>query len=215
MKRLLSFLVLFFTLTCVLFIKGKRIYSYGSLPVKFSFPFLLFTISILSFQCKKGNPDSDKGLPPASQTGQDIFACRVNGEPWISERGRPNLGGGFANGSTDSLVIYSKRKKEDKLTIERFFLYLNGSYIKNIATYQLNDSLKKYALYLTLGDNQCITSSGGYGNPGERKSIDGKLNFTKVDTEDKIMAGTFEFTIVTDFCDTLKITDGRFDIKYQ
>lgn len=37
---------------------------------------------MFGFQRKKSNPNSDNGLPPATQTGQGIFACKVNGEPW-------------------------------------------------------------------------------------------------------------------------------------
>jgi hypothetical protein len=55
--------------------------------------------------------------------------------------------------------------------------------------------------------------TAGYG-VGRGKSFQGELKLSKVDVSNKIISGTFWFNIKTDFCDTLKITDGRFDIKY-
>lgn len=43
----------------------------------------------------------------------------------------------------------------------------------------------------------------------------GKLEITKLDTTNHIIAGTFEFTVWKEDCDTIRVTDGRFDIKYQ
>ena len=47
-----------------------------ALPVLFLSFFLILT------GCDK-NDDTDNSLPPATQTGEDIFACYVNGEKFI------------------------------------------------------------------------------------------------------------------------------------
>lgn len=62
---------------------------------------LLFaTCFILAFaSCKKEKhgppPDNPYGLPNATTEGKNIFACRVNGQNWISETGIYNMGGGI------------------------------------------------------------------------------------------------------------------------
>lgn len=40
------------------------------------------------------------------------------------------------------------------------------------------------------------------------------LNFTKIDLSAGIIAGTFDCTIHQTGCDTLRITEGRFDLKF-
>lgn len=75
----------------------------------------------------------------------------------------------------------------------------------------LNDTSLRFAKFST--NKPCFANIGGL-NVGSGKSYDGKLFLTKIDTFQKIISGTFQFSIKTDFCDTLKITDGRFDIKY-
>lgn len=42
----------------------------------------------------------------------------------------------------------------------------------------------------------------------------GTLTITKIDTVSHVIAGTFEFTVWTEECDTINVTDGRFDIDY-
>lgn len=48
----------------------------------------------------------------------------------------------------------------------------------------------------------------------EENTISGILTITKFDKVNYIISGTFEFTTALNGCDTLRITDGRFDIKY-
>lgn len=40
------------------------------------------------------------------------------------------------------------------------------------------------------------------------------VNITKFDTQNRIIAGTFEYTLYKPGCDTVRITQGRFDVKY-
>jgi len=47
------------------------------------------------------------------------------------------------------------------------------------------------------------------------KTSTGMLTITKLDAVKHIISGTFYFNAVDDFADTIKITDGRFDLLYQ
>lgn len=167
----------------------------------------LFTILTAS-ECKKPKPPAtDDGLLPATQTGANIFACKVNGQNWISKRSSPNLGGGVVN---DTFFIYASNP-ETSIFYERFDIRINN-YSVLLIPFLLNDSDSRYVLFST--NKQCFANTGGLGI-GKGKSYDGELRLTKDDKINKIFSGTFWFSIRTDYCDTLKITDGRFDIKYN
>lgn len=166
----------------------------------------LLLIVIAGFQCKKPkyDPNSDNGLPPATQTGADIFACRVNGKPWISERGIYALG---ANATKDSLYVFgSFGKTED---FDNLHLALKGN-LKQGNSYRLNNVQANFARVFTNQD--CQGNLLGY--QLKFYAIDGNLNLTRLDTVKKFISGTFNCIIPVPDCDTLKITDGRFDVRY-
>jgi len=74
--------------------------------------------------------------------------------------------------------------------------------------YQLNDNKNKYAAFSDI-EKQPICFY-------ETDSVQlGTLKITKLDTTNHIIAGTFEFTVWTEECDTIRVTDGRFDINYR
>ncbi len=45
-------------------------------------------------------------------------------------------------------------------------------------------------------------------------SFEGNLIFTKIDQTNYIISGTFEFSTVTEDCETVIVTNGRFDMQY-
>ncbi len=165
-------------------------------------------ICLFGIHCKKNNPNSDNGLPPATQTGQGVFACRMNGEPWISKRGRPDMGVYY---TTDTLITGGT--VSDNAFLESLNINLLGIFSTAKQVYQLTDSAKAFVAYSRVGGTQCF-NGGNYGGI-TKKITNGTVTITKADTVNKIFSGTFNFVIPTDFCDTLKITDGRFDIKQR
>lgn len=171
----------------------------------------IFCIAITNSasKCKKttADPYSDNGLPPATQTGANIFACKVNGKNWIATNYRRNISGYTSN---DTLVVSGANPKATsymELYFIRIYHLSDGQKI-----YRLNDTLKCYAEFVT--NKNCFINFGGLG-VGKVKSFDGEVKLTKVHKTNKILSGTFWFNIHTDYCDMLKITDGRFDIKYN
>jgi hypothetical protein len=172
---------------------------------------LLFAL-IVSFQCKKpkADPNSDNGLPPATQEGKNVFACKVNGQPWISQRGLRNMGGGLHG---DTLSVFGTKELEDG-PIESLELVLLGTHDDSKQVYKLNDTTTAYAVYTTTRASQCFNIAGGFGGVVYKKVAGGQLTITKADPSAKIIAGTFSFTVPRDYCDTLKVTEGRFDVKY-
>ncbi|WP_460617857.1 Riean_0653 family protein [Hymenobacter ruber] len=77
-----------------------------------------------------------------------------------------------------------------------------------------------YSLNLSTGIGEVLYSSGGVQPCGfmydsrdvtYRKAT---LNITRFDINSRIIAGTFDAIIARTGCDTLKITQGRFDAKF-
>ncbi|MBK0383655.1 hypothetical protein I5M32_11865 [Pedobacter sp. SD-b] len=177
---------------------------------KLKFQKSIFFLLILSFllttgmKCKKENNLDPDGLPKATQTGANVFACKVNGENWIAENDSYHLSAVFKH---DTLNLKGALKSK----FEDFYIKIFNTEIKEGVKYHLDDSQNSYAYYLT--NQNCFSDVSGYG-VGSAKSLDGQVIFTKVDNIKKILSGTFWFNIPTDKCGELKITNGRFDIRY-
>jgi len=170
---------------------------------------LAFVLSLVS--CKKASfvlADNPYGLPNATQEGKNIFACRVNGENWIAEK-RFNYS--IEVMLKDTILYINGANYNDK-AIERYIMRLNNLPINQNEKYLLNDTLKSYAEFYATS-SECFKSNLGYGSV-RSFAHEGELLLTKVDTTQKIVSGTFWFNILTDYCDTMKVTDGRFDIRY-
>ena len=178
---------------------------------KTTFTFLTF-ILFLSFSCEKDlfNPKPPNELPPATMTGEGTLGCVVNGEVW-----RP-----YIEGDPFESRIYAKHDRGwpdcDQLFVSGKKEYsseddLNGIFSQSII---LNVWCPK------LGENNLTPSKGAfhyYQICGYRYRVDTLnpyiINITKLDTINNIASGTFEFTAISDECqDTLRITEGRFDV---
>jgi hypothetical protein len=172
----------------------------------------IFTLLLLScIACKKHKqpgPDNSYGLPNATQTGANIFACLKNGEPWISKTTSYDMG---ANISDTSFGV-GGRRSPSSISSEMFSIGVTDDKIAQGSVYRLSDTARHFARYDGINVS-CFTPTGGYGSVSV-KAYDGELKLTKVDTIKKILSGTFWFNVKTDYCDTMKITEGRFDIRY-
>jgi len=163
-------------------------------------------ITFLSYGCcKKSDPkpltELEK-LPPATQKGKDTFGCLVNGKAWVPKTtidadafyqlGVLQLGGGLF-GPTQF--------------IEMGLLEVNGFRIQE-GTYPL---IKTANSFSNAGIETSPNTLCSY-SPSD--TFSGTLTITKFDRVLYIVSGLFEFSTVASGCDTLKITNGRFDIRY-
>lgn len=165
-------------------------------------------VILTASQCKKSvgpPPDNPYGLPNATQTGANIFACRINGQNWISKTDIFHLGGGIQN---DSLGMHGSVVKDNSFQDIGISLYKN---LQQGNLYNLGDSLKGHFFYIT--DSSCV-SAGSWNSIIRSNSISGSLTLTRLDRTNKIFSGTFNCRIPIPQCDTLNVTDGRFDVKY-
>ena len=169
----------------------------------------VFVLSIALFSCKKDGP-----LPAATQNGSHTFGCKVNGKTWI-----PDGVGGFAKieaisggyvGTSISPThnsVFISTYRSDRTKID---LHIQG--VNKTGVYELNKSTN--ILYAEL---RPLNYGAYFPDPGRAFSTNptytGTVTVTKADTVNSIISGTFEFTVYDpDSRQTIRITDGRFDI---
>ncbi|WP_151089369.1 DUF6252 family protein [Hymenobacter baengnokdamensis] len=160
-------------------------------------------------QCKKSSPDPEDQLPPATQTGANTFGCLVNGQPWTPQ--------GY-NGTSNYSVVYDSGVQNGLLDIQSY-CYPTGinkpqsiavisGHITKIGTYSLSSPQIATANY-TDYNSSCYWSSRDSATTYRR----GTLTITRLDLQAGIIAGTFAFTLYKPGCDSVRVTQGRFDKK--
>ncbi|TPE45273.1 DUF6252 family protein [Pontibacter mangrovi] len=164
---------------------------------------LLFFLALLSFSsCKKHK--NEPQLPPATREGKNTFGALVNGEVWLP-KGKPNL----YQSSLD--VVYDPEYQGGDLNIIAYkhetdeYLSLFMTQLDHEGTYSLNNP--------EMGAAGFASAACDYRNNNSEISRTGKLEITKLDLTNGIIAGTFEFTLAKPGCDTIRVTEGRFDKK--
>ena len=181
-------------------------------------PFILILFILAFFSsCKKHTvvPVNQLSLlPPATQTGARTFGCLVNGKAFVPQN----------------------RNLLEGPDLQCNYIYTSGGYYLTVGSSNTNsdgsiigiilqtDSLKvvegevlpltKYATAgLAYGSYSIFaTPSIPYYRTNQQQT--GQLNVTHLDTVKQIVSGTFYFTAVNNLSDTVKITDGRFDMPY-
>lgn len=177
--------------------------------------FLLITVA----SCKKENTLQDElaKLPPATQTGANTFGCLINGKAWIAENigcklfcryssfylyQNSNFGGSI---NITAHKIYSDQTFEQ--TIEIVLDSLNFFRSRTISI--SNQNTRAGYIDYTLQGNCRIFNR----NYDSTVNYTGVVNITYFDVTKGIITGTFEFTLTKPGCETLAITNGRFDKK--
>lgn len=163
--------------------------------------FLFFIALLLLHSCNNDDDNTSQNpidqLPPLTTTGENTFGYLVNGTPInvtntsqqvaIYQQNQLQLGGGIDNFTTDVDVIIT----------------VGGPLSINV-TYDLVYP-NNVAIFVNNGES-CY-----YDYPD---TIEGSLTLTNFDQINFIVSGTFEFSTVTDNCETINITNGRFDLQY-
>jgi hypothetical protein len=180
---------------------------------RFILGLFLISLGLVSTQCKPTEPSQFDVLPAITAKGANTFGCKVNGKVWIPA-GKSNSFQGnldiiydetFENGSL-SIGAYRGDGKDlgENFSIAKNNLNREGEYLID------HSNSPNYSMIAMFSNKDCsyyiensLTSTG-------------KLIITKLDYQNRIIAGTFEFTIYfkNSECGVVEITDGRFDMKY-
>jgi hypothetical protein len=149
--------------------------------------------------------DPAPSLPPITQEGKNTFGCKINGKNWVP-------GGDLGWGGQGPLFA------EYSTMYESFNIAANSNYDGNKTSIIINASWNGKSS--TIKEDYVSIFFADKGKMWQYNFIPFETNLTsvkitKLDTINKIVAGQFHFMIKTSATDTIKVTEGRFDVKYQ
>ena len=159
-------------------------------------------------QCKRDNPDPVDQLPPATQTGAGTFGCLVNGQVWMPQGN---------NGSSNYTVSYDPGYRKGTLNVGTYRYIGQGANDYQVVGFYA-DSIPSSGTYsLAIPNHQegiFIDRTKTCQFPGNDPYFRrGFLTITHLDRQAGIISGTFDFTLAKPGCDTVRVTQGRFDKK--
>ncbi len=165
---------------------------------------LLTSFMQLASQCK--NDDDNKTplapidqLPPPTREGKNKFGCLVNGRAWVPRT------------TSDMVAIYQQGVLQIGAGLdtpdESLSLVLNEDNLSINNKYILNNPPEAGAEFIRITESKICWYE-------LENTLEGYLILTRFDNINYIISGEFEFTTVNTDCDTIRVTDGRFDIKY-
>ncbi|GAA4352517.1 hypothetical protein GCM10023185_12300 [Hymenobacter saemangeumensis] len=177
--------------------------------MKHAYYCLALSVVLLS-ACGKEDPDPVDQLPPATQTGANTFGCLVNGQPW-TPRGN--------NGTSNYTVSYDIFPDGGLLEIVAYRIYGTGpddfqslslwtKELHGIGTRSFQNTQNSIARFNEQRRN-CVWRSRDSTTTYRR----GQLTITRLDLQAGVVSGTFAFTMYKPGCDSIRVTEGRFDRK--
>ena len=138
-------------------------------------------------------------LPPITQEGKNTFGCLVNGKAFvvsntynqvaILEQGQLQLGATIGKNDDDESISMN---------------LIDPLNANEIIHFDRNNNHVGYTLIK--GNSICQYEF--------TNTFYGSIVFSKIDRINYIISGTFEFSTITQGCDTIRITEGRFDMHY-
>ena len=171
------------------------------------FPFLLAPL-VLLLGCKKSDADPTAQLPPATQTGAGTFGCLVNGQPW-TPRGN--------DGTSNYTVSYDRTYHDGTLNIGAYRLSGSSPVEQVVGFY--SDSLRAVGTLPIKkgGRHQAVFIDNAtrchYYSVDAGTYCRGAITITRLDLQVGVVAGTFAFTFFKPGCDSIRVTQRRFDRK--
>lgn len=166
--------------------------------------YLLFLLPLLALTGCNNDDNSRKApvdqLPPPTQSGKYTFGCLVNGEVMIPDD------------TTSMLAEYQGGMMQiiGEVWHEDFFQTIKIIVLDPIIigqNYDLTDMSTTRVIYSR-------KINGSICNYEAEDTFNGWIKFSKIDRTNLIVSGTFEYSTVTENCDTIRVTNGRFDFPY-
>ena len=170
---------------------------------------LLFFVGFFCFaKCNKETLYNN-GLPAATQQGKNTLAFMLNGQAWTPKgfNGTANLSVDVDFGFNDGIFNVVGYRTTNSTT-EQFTIGISDSL--NVITVPHTFIIFPNSVFgISYTKNPC-----DYFSKESATISKGTLVITKLDRINKIISGTFEGSLSKSGCETIQITDGRFDMKY-
>ena len=174
---------------------------------------LLPVLALLGLaQCQKNESapsKPDDQLPPATQTGANTFGCLLNGQPWTpsGNDGRANYrvsyDPGYAGGS---LTIRVYRYPDSSSNYQN--MIIGGDRIAQPGIYPFVLTGDRKAFF---ADHKLAPPCDDFSEAPSLTYRTGSITITRLDLQQGIISGTFNFKLAKPGCDTVRVTQGRFD----
>lgn len=171
----------------------------------------LLIAPLLLMACHRADPgptDPAAQLPPATQVGAGTLGCLLNGQAWTPSGydGRPNFvtsyDAGYAGGS---LQIKCYRYTSSS-TFQSFTF--GAANVKQTGAYALTPQGANGFIYF---DTSLKSPCNMISSDVQGTYLAGSLTVTRLDRITGVVSGTFSAKLFKPGCDTLRITQGRFD----
>jgi hypothetical protein len=177
----------------------------------------LMTSLLLGASCRKTNTDIPKTelekLPAITQKGANTFGCLVDGVAWLPNGTKLQNGGSNIQVYVDPTFQGGRFSVSgDKYNEPNQFISIGSSKCTSVGMYNFDSSFNLIQFYRNISGSIYVNYT----------SIDfmiykkGFLNITKYDLSSGIFSGTFEGKLYKtngSYGDTIRITNGRFDVK--
>ncbi len=152
-------------------------------------------------------PEPEPQFPPETQEGKHTLGCLVNGQIWIPGGSpRPSLVGGIS-AEYDGGYFRVSAAQVNEQTDQSFAIYVKAG-VDKAGIYSLSNA-PEVSIKFSDSNTKCL-----YGWDSIPQPHTGELEIIKIDTKKYFVSGRFWFTLVQPGCDTIRVTDGRFDVKY-
>jgi len=164
--------------------------------------FVSFLLSLLFFSCKKSEL---QGLPPYTQSGQNVVAFKVNGRVVVVS-GHSNS---IVNEGVSYSVLYDSILYLDAVILNPHVELSICAKIVSLGAYPIISS--PWPLGASYFDDSNSSIPGGNNQFNTDSSHSGMVTYNYRDAN--IFAGTFAFDVINSQGTVIHITEGRFDIK--
>lgn len=173
--------------------------------------FFLALLSIGLFSSCKDDDQDQNVLPEATQSGKNTAGALINGKVWVAttKKLNSNNAGTYCEKLNDNYLIKLDLRKDPDRYTESIYLIVSIPNLELNQTYevvnQTPDDGYNYASYTS---NDKVSYSSNPNNTG-------RIKITRLDLQNQIVSGTFEFNAVDNNGNVVNITDGRFDKKFD
>ena len=144
-------------------------------------------------------------LPPATQTGRRTFGCLVNSQAW-TPAGNPFGAPLFTADYHDrNLYVTADRATGANGVTSHQRLQFEIDSLDGPGVFRLNNATSRTAEWSDR-ESSCLFTTA----PAQPATV----TITRLDPVNRVVAGTFSFTLATPGCGQVVVTDGRFDALF-
>lgn len=178
--------------------------------MKTKFLFLSLIALGLFFSCKDRDQDNVV-LPEVTQSGKNTAGALVDGKVWVATTDYINPPDGtFCEKFGNFYDIRLDFRKVANRSINRIYIKAQIENLELNKIYELNQNPDLNFNYASYTNNEGISYS-----TQPTSNYIGKLKIIRIDLQNQIVSGTFEFKAIDNNGNVVNITDGRFDKKFD